>query len=129
MMKVLLVDDESGFLETTARFFLRKGVSCDTATDCVSALELANKRRYDAAVLDMLMPGICGMECMAALQKLQPQLPVIILTGHGSLQSGVQGMQKGAFDYCLKPIELHDLLEKVLLATASRSRMGRVAAD
>lgn len=123
-IRLLLVDDEGSFLESSARFFARKGIECDTAISCSEAIQLVTSRNYDVAVMDMLMPGLSGIECMAELKKCLPQLAVIILTGHGALNTGIQGMKSGAFDYCLKPIEPNELLEKVQLAAGRLVRKG-----
>ena len=66
--------------------------------------------------MDVSMPGLDGLECMAEMKKVQPELEVIILTGHASLNVGISGMKKGAFDYCLKPVDFNELLEKIVLA-------------
>jgi two-component system, OmpR family, response regulator len=66
--------------------------------------------------MDISMPGLDGVGCMAEMKKVQPELEIIILTGHASINAGLVGMKKGAFDYCLKPIDFDELLEKILLA-------------
>ena len=114
--KVLLVDDELEFVEVIAKFFLRRGIMADISGGCSDALEKLASGRYDVVIMDMLMPERNGLECMAEMKKMQPDIKVIILTGHGTLQAGLEGMKKGAFDYCLKPLEMAELLEKVLLA-------------
>jgi DNA-binding NtrC family response regulator len=114
--KVLLVDDELEFVEVIAKFFLRRGIPADTSGGCGDALEKFGTGSYDVVIMDMLMPERNGIECMEEMKKMQPDIKVIILTGHGTLQSGLEGMKKGAFDYCLKPLDMAELLEKVLLA-------------
>ena len=88
----------------------------DISGGCSDALEKLASGRYDVVIMDMLMPERNGLECMAEMKKMQPDIKVIILTGHGTLQAGLEGMKKGAFDYCLKPLDMAELLEKVLLA-------------
>ncbi len=117
--KVLLVDDELEFVELIAKFFLRRGIMADTSGGCSDALEKFAAGSYDVVIMDMLMPERNGLECMEEMKKMRPDIKVIILTGHGTLQSGLEGMKKGAFDYCLKPLDMAELLEKVLLARKS----------
>lgn len=115
-IRLLLVDDEEDFVVTTARYLTRHGCHCDTAVSCGEALGRMSGNRYDVVIMDMLMPGLSGLECMVELKKMQHDLEVIILTGHASVQGGLKGMKSGAFDYCLKPIDMRELLEKVQLA-------------
>ncbi len=74
------------------------------------------QENIDVVIMDVSMPGLDGLECMAEMKKIQPELEVIILTGHASLNVGISGMKKGAFDYCLKPVDFDELLEKIVLA-------------
>jgi DNA-binding NtrC family response regulator len=82
----------------------------------MEALDLLDSDRFDVVVMDVSMPGLDGLECMAEMKKLYPQLEVIILTGHASPNTGITGMKRGAFDYCLKPVDYDELLEKICLA-------------
>lgn len=114
--KILLVDDEADFLEIMAKFFIRREIDFETATNCMEALDQIGHHNFDVVVMDVHMPGLSGLECMVEIHKVQPALEVIILTGHASLHTGLSGMKKGAFDYCIKPIEFEELLEKITLA-------------
>ena len=114
--KILLVDDEPDFRSSMEKFFLRRKLDCATASGCMEALELLGRDNFDVVVMDMSMPGLGGLECMAEVKKMHPHIEVIILTGHASLQGGVTGLKKGAFDYCLKPVDFDELLEKIFLA-------------
>jgi len=114
--KVLLVDDEPDFREVMEKFFTHRGLGCATAAGCADALALLDEEPFDVVIMDMAMPGLSGLECMEEMKKLHPQLEVIILTGHASVHGGLIGMKKGAFDYCLKPVDFGELLEKVVLA-------------
>ena len=73
-------------------------------------------RKNDVVIMDMHMPGENGIQCLRKVKERWPLTEVIILTGHASVQSGIEGMQSGAFDYCIKPIDVRELLEKVELA-------------
>jgi DNA-binding NtrC family response regulator len=114
--KIMLVDDELDFLEIIGKFLTRRKIDFVTACGCLEALDLLNHHRFDVVIMDVSMPGLGGIECMAELKKLKPEPEIIILTGHGSLNTGLTGMKRGAFDYCLKPVDFEELLEKILLA-------------
>ncbi len=114
--KIMLVDDEPDFLEIMGKFFTRRHLEFVSAGGCLEALDLLNLHHIDVVIMDVSMPGLSGIECMAELKKIQPELEVIILTGHGSLNTGLIGMKKGAFDYCLKPVDFQELFEKIVLA-------------
>ena len=124
--KIMLVDDEVDFLEIMAKFFKRRKISFETATGCMEALDRLGNDSFDVVIMDVSMPGLDGLECMAEMKKVQPELEVIILTGHASLNVGIDGMKKGAFDYCLKPVDFDELLEKIILAREKVSKkIGR----
>jgi two-component system, OmpR family, response regulator len=114
--KILLVDDEADFREIMAKFFRRRKIDFSTAGDCLEALDRLGQDNFDVVIMDVRMPGLDGLECMAEMKKVQPELEVIILTGHASLNVGISGMKQGAFDYCLKPVDFDELLEKIVLA-------------
>lgn len=123
--KIMLVDDELDFRQIMAKFFQRRKIDFETACGCLEALDLLAQNDFDVVVMDVSMPGLDGIACMAEVKKVQPEIEVIILTGHASLHSGINGMKKGAFDYCLKPVDFDELLEKIILAkeqAASRNR-------
>ncbi len=122
--KIMLVDDEHDFLEIMAKFFKRRKIDFATADGCMAALDRLAEDMFDVVIMDVSMPGIDGLECMAEMKKIQPELEVIILTGHASLGVGISGMKKGAFDYCLKPVDFDELLEKIVLAKQKLSAKG-----
>lgn len=114
--KIMMVDDEPDFLGIMGKFFTRRKIEFKTAGGCMEALDLLAKDCFDVVVMDVSMPGLGGIECMAEMKKIQPELEVIMLTGHGSFNVGLAGMKKGAFDYCLKPVDFNELYEKITLA-------------
>jgi len=115
--RVLIVDDEADFSETLAKMFKRRDIDAVTADCCRMALEKLKDGEFDVVIMDVSMPpGLDGIQCLAQVKELWPTTEVIILTGHASVSSGIQGMQGGAFDYCLKPIDFGELLEKIELA-------------
>jgi two-component system OmpR family response regulator len=113
---ILLVDDEEDFLETTSRRLRRRSFEVMTATCCADALPVVSDGWPDVVVLDVMLPDTDGMECLQRIKQVAPRLPVVMLTGHASLQASIQGLEHGASDYCLKPIELDELVEKVIIA-------------
>lgn len=114
--RILLVDDETEFLETTGKRLGRRGFQIRTATTCAAALEIVESGWPQLVVLDVMLPDQDGIECLKIIKRKNPHLPVVMLTGHASLRAGLQGMEYGAIDYCLKPIELDELVEKLLIA-------------
>lgn len=113
---LLLVDDEQDFTEVMYKYLSRNGIEISVANYCREALDTMMSRTVDVVIMDMNMPEMDGLQCLRTVKERWPQVEVIILTGHASVQSGLAGMQGGAFDYCLKPIDVRELLEKVELA-------------
>jgi DNA-binding NtrC family response regulator len=113
---LLLVDDEPDFTAVMYKYLSRNGIEISVANNCREALDTMTSRPVDVVIMDMNMPEMDGIQCLRTLKERWPQIEVIILTGHASVQSGIAGMQSGAFDYCLKPIDMRELLEKIELA-------------
>ncbi len=114
--KLLLVDDEADFREIMTKFFVRRGIQFEAAGGCMEGLDWLGRDDFDVVIMDVSMPGLDGFDCMAEMKKVKPDIEVIILTGHASINAGLIGMKKGAFDYCLKPVDFDELLEKIVLA-------------
>lgn len=119
--RVLVVDDEEDFLETLVNRLRRRGVPTEGALSGHRALEMLEAESFDVVVLDVRMPGMDGLEALKEIKDRWPFVEVIMLTGHGSVESGIQGMRLGAFDYVMKPADLEDLLEKIHQAHERRS--------
>ena len=115
-IRLLLVDDEPDFKEVMLKHLSRKGIRLSVAECCLDALDLLDTTPADVIIMDMNIPGMDGIQCLRQVKDRWPLTEVIILTGHASVQSGMEGMQSGAFDYCIKPIDVRELLEKVELA-------------
>ena len=115
-LRILLVDDEEDFLESTSRRLHRRGFLVRTATRCEEAMAAVQERWPGVVVLDVMLPGTSGMECLRRMKRTAPRLPVVMLTAHASIEAGLQGIEQGASDYCLKPIELDELVEKLRIA-------------
>lgn len=111
--RVLIVDDEQDFLETIVKRLKARAIDVTGVESGYQALEVISERDFDVVILDVKMPGIDGIETLREMKKKKPLLEVIMLTGHASVESGIQGMQLGAFDYVMKPVALDELLEKV----------------
>jgi DNA-binding response OmpR family regulator len=111
--KVLIVDDELDFLETIVKRIRARNVEVSGVESGYLALEALDRSSPDVIILDVKMPGMDGIETLREIKKKKPLTEVIMLTGHASVESGIQGMQLGAFDYLMKPIALDELLEKV----------------
>ena len=118
-LKMLLVDDEVEFLEPMATRLGRRGISCTTVQSGEDALRALNDGRFDCALVDVKMPGMDGLVLLGRLRRDYPGLPVVLLTGHASVELGVQGMELGAFEYLMKPVDLDELLDVVRRAVGS----------
>jgi DNA-binding NtrC family response regulator len=121
-LRLLLVDDEVEFLEPMKARLERRGLVCATATSGEAALRVLESERFDCAVVDVKMPGMDGLELLRRMRRTWPETAVVLLTGHASVELGVQGMELGAFEYLLKPVELDDLLDTVRRAAAGARR-------
>ena len=111
--KVLIVDDEQDFLETIVKRLLKRQVDATGVDSGREAVRILQEQSFDVVILDVRMPGMDGIETLKEIKKKSPLTEVIMLTGHGSVESGIQGMQLGAFDYVIKPADFEELLEKV----------------
>lgn len=114
--KVLLVDDEVDFTASLGKILRRRGFEVETASDGLIALERITHQAFDVIVLDVKMPGMDGIETLREIKKKKPTVEVIMLTGHGSVESGIQGLQLGAYNYIMKPVPLNDLLQQMAQA-------------
>lgn len=115
-LKVLLADDEIEFAATLAARLNLRNFSATVANSGKAALTAIEEQQPDVLVLDLMMPDLDGLEVLADLQKSHPELAVIILTGHGSFEAGRQGMELGAYDYIMKPVDLNLLIDKIIAA-------------
>jgi DNA-binding response OmpR family regulator len=107
---VMVVDDEDKVRHYLSRLLEKRGFSVSTAADGQAALDLLEQMDFDIVLLDVLMPGLDGISVLKEIKKRKPLTEVIILTGNASVNTGVEGLQLGAIDYMLKPINLENLL-------------------
>jgi len=115
-IRVLLVDDEKDFVETLAERLEVRGFEVKTAFSGDECLDLILKHEFDVIVLDVLMPGKDGIETLREIKSLKPLIYVIMLTGHATVETGIEGMKLGAYDYLIKPTETADLVDKITKA-------------
>ena len=112
-IRLLLVDDEKGFLDVLSKRIRRRKFDVTVAGGGAEALRVLRKQDFDAAVLDLKMEDMDGIEVLKIFKKMVPHLPVIMLTGHGSEQSAAEGFACGACEYLMKPCELEELIETI----------------
>jgi DNA-binding response OmpR family regulator len=112
-MKILLVDDEREFVTTLAERLELRNMKVSIAMDGESALAFVENDPPQVVVLDVMMPGLGGLEVLEKIKAMDSKIQVILLTGHGATKDGIRGMQLGAFDYLIKPIDIDELIKKL----------------
>ena len=118
---VMLVDDEVPFVETLTKRLEKRNLQIISAHDGQEALvKLDKNRNVDVVILDVKMPGMDGIEVLREIKKSYPLIEVIMLTGHATVETAIEGMKLGAYDYLMKPCELEQLMAKVEAATKKR---------
>jgi DNA-binding NtrC family response regulator len=118
--RILLVDDEVAFANNIAKLIFKRGYEVVTVYNGDSAVRAVEEKEFDVIVLDLKMPGLDGLSTLKLIKGKCPETEVIILTGHGSLESGTEGIQLGAFDFLMKPVRFDDLHEKIRQAYQRR---------
>ena len=112
-VKVLMVDDEERFRKTTAKLLSKRGYETTVASSGEEALEILKQNIHDVVVLDIRMPGMDGHEALAKIKEIDAKIEVIMLTGHGQMESARDSLTKGAFDYLAKPCDLDRLAARI----------------
>lgn len=112
-INILLVDDEFDFRATLQKRLLKRRLNVDDAGSGEGALEWLKHGSYDVVVLDVKMTGMDGIETLKEIKKLYPSIEVIMLTGHAEVEVAMKGMEFGAFDYLMKPMDIDELLYKI----------------
>jgi two-component system OmpR family response regulator len=125
-IRVLVVDDESDFATSIVTRLSKRGFEASAAFSGREALVAVKASVYDVVVLDLKMPGMDGLQTLRLLRQLDPHLQVVVLTGHGTVSSGIGGMQLGAADFLQKPVGIETLCTSVR-AAAEWSRASRIA--
>jgi len=118
--KVLLIDDEKDFLEIMSERMGARDMDVSTTTSGFEALKMIEQESYDAIVLDLMMPEMEGLEALKAIKAKRPELQVILLTGHATVEKGIKAMKLGAIDLIEKPADLEVLTEKIRNAKARK---------
>ncbi len=120
-LKVLVVDDEDDFRETFLKRLQKRNLDVSGAESGEKALELLDEKPFDVVILDVKMPGMDGVETLREMKRKRPLMEVIMLTAHASVESGIEGMKLGAFDYIMKPADIDELMDKMRQAYEKKS--------
>ena len=118
---VMLVDDEIPFVETMTKRLAKRDLNVIAAFSGQEALEILDKHRdVDVVILDVKMPGMDGIETLRKIKSAYPLIEVVMLTAHATVESAIEGMKFGAFDYLMKPCDMDQLIGKVNEATRNK---------
>jgi DNA-binding NtrC family response regulator len=118
--KILLVDDEADFLEALSERMRTRGMDVTTSASAKEALDAVEQGAFDAVVLDLMMPDVDGLEALRILKEKDPKLQVILLTGHATVEKGIEAMKRGALDLLEKPTDIETLTQKIKEASTQR---------
>ena len=125
-LRVLVVDDEADFLETIVKRFEKRGIFARGVASGEAAVAAMTRTPFDVVLLDIKMPGgMDGLTALKEIRRLQPMAEVILLTGHASVETSIEGMKLGAFDYLLKPVRFEEVLLKIRAAGARMAGQNR----
>lgn len=111
-MRMMLVDDEERFLSTTQKLLTKKGYDVVTASSGTEALEKIRVQNIHVVILDVKMPGMDGNATLREIKRQFPLTEVIMLTGHATMESAIDGLKSGAFDYLMKPVDIDVIIQK-----------------
>ena len=118
---ILLVDDEASFIETFSERLVMRNLEISKAFSGEEALQvLEANNAIEVVILDVKMPGMDGIEILAEIKKKMPLVEVIMLSGHADVESAIDGMKQGAFDYLMKPCDIDQIIAKVTEAAAKK---------
>ena len=121
LFRVLVVDDEADFLTTLVNRLRKRNLEVSGVASGEKALGLLDKEPFDVVILDVKMPGMDGVDVLREMKRKWPPVEVIMLTGHASIESGIEGMKLGAFDFIIKPMDIDDLVDKMRKAFEKKS--------
>ena len=111
--RILLVDDEKEFVEQLSERLKLRNYDVSAAYSGEEAVDKIRHSLFDVVILDVSMPGMDGIEALRAIKSARPLTEVIMLTGHGTVETAIEGMKLGAFDFLLKPTQTEDLINKI----------------
>jgi DNA-binding NtrC family response regulator len=126
--RVLIVDDEERFRNTMCKLLTVRGLVATTAGSGAEALEKLKGDTYDVTILDVRMPEMSGVQVLAEIRKIDPEVEVIIMTGYASVDTAKEIIRLGAYDYLLKPYEIDELMEKIEAAYDRKVARKRLTA-
>jgi DNA-binding NtrC family response regulator len=118
--KVLLIDDEKDFIEALAERMESRGMNVSSTISPKEGLDIIEKETFDAIVLDLKMPEMDGLEVLKIIKDKNPDLQIILLTGHATVEKGIEAMKLGAMDLIEKPVDIATLTEKIKKAQAKK---------
>jgi two-component system response regulator CpxR len=121
MIRILIVDDEKDFTELLSERLEARGFKTRRAFDGTEAILRLKEETADVVLLDVMMPGKSGVETLKEIKSSWPIIEIIMLTGHGTVETAIEGMKLGAYDYLLKPTEVEDLSQKIKNAYQRKS--------
>jgi DNA-binding NtrC family response regulator len=121
---ILVVDDEESLRHSVSRALRREGYTVDAAATAGEAVERLGRRPFDAVVTDVRLPDLCGLDVLAACSRVRPGMPVIVMTGFGTMDTALEAMRRGARDFLEKPFPAERLLEAVRAGLEQPSRPG-----
>ncbi len=124
-VRILLVDDEEVFLQSIARVLRKKGMEIHTAADGPSGLKLLREAQFDVIVLDVRMPGMDGLATLEEIRRRDPDLPVLLLSGHIQIDEVAQAVNGGAVEVLLKPCPIEDLVAAIENAWKQKASIRR----
>jgi DNA-binding NtrC family response regulator len=122
---IMLVDDEVPFVEAMTKRMTKRGlnvISAFSGQEALNSLDSEIGSKVDVIILDVKMPGMNGLETLVSIKRKDPLIEVIMLTGHGTVESAIEGMKLGAFDFLLKPCDMNVLMTKIAEATEKKRR-------
>jgi DNA-binding NtrC family response regulator len=122
---ILLVDDEKTMVKYLSRRLIKRGFEICVAYSGLTALEEIKKSDFDVVLLDVLMPEMDGIETLKEIKQIKPKTEVIMLTGHASVEVGIEGMKLGAFNYIMKPFDPNELEKEIHLAWEHRQILNK----
>lgn len=115
-IRILIVDDERDFIEMLSMRLEQAGEKIWTAFSGMECMDILSETSIDVIIMDLRMPGMDGIETLRGIKKHYPLTEVILLTGHGSAETAVEGLKLGAFDYLIKPADFKELTDKLMAA-------------
>jgi len=118
--KVLIVDDEQDFLKIISDRLTARDMNVSTASSAKEAIKQIDEESFDAVVLDLQMPEMDGLETLKVMKEKNPDLQVILLTGHATVEKGIEAMKLGAMDLIEKPADLATIVERIKRAKAEK---------